>query len=86
MEANISAEVIKEKSYDPNFIVRVSYDDGKIKFKNEMVSVSRRPPRVNIEYPESIKHFLDKINIKKLELEIMKAILETLLGSSGKRL
>lgn len=86
MEAKIKAEVIKEKSYDPNFLVRVSYDDGKVKFRNEMVSVSRRPPKVNIEYPDSIEHLIEKIDVKKLELEVMKAIVEALLSNSRKRL
>ncbi len=86
MEAKIKAEVIKEKSYDPNFLVRVSYDDSKVKFRNEMVSVSRRPPKVNIEYPDSIEHLIEKIDVKKLELEVMKAIVEALLSNSRKRL
>jgi len=86
LEAKIKAEVIKEKSYDPNFLVRVSYDDGKVKFRNEMVSVSRRPPKVNIEYPDSIEHLIEKIDVKKLELEVMKAIVEALLSNSRKRL
>jgi ABC-type transporter Mla maintaining outer membrane lipid asymmetry ATPase subunit MlaF len=48
--------------------------------------VSRKPPKVNIEYSETIKKYADKIDIKQIELEIMKAIVESLLGNSGKRL
>lgn len=86
MEIRIKAEVVREKSFDPHFQVRVSYDDGTVRFKNELVSVSRKPPKVNIEYSETIKKYADKIDIKQIELEIMKAIVEFLLSSSGKRL
>lgn len=86
MKIDIRAEVIKEKSFDPHFQVRVSYDDGTVKFRNELVSVSRKPPRVNVEYSETINKYIDKIDIKQVELEIMKAIVENLLSSSGKRL
>lgn len=82
----IKAEVVKEKSFDPHFLVKVTYDDGITKFKNELVSVTRKPPRVNIEYPDIIKKAIDKINIKQMELEIMKAVVECLLSNSGKRL
>ena len=84
MEAQISASIIKEKSFDPNFQVKVSYDDGKTRFKNEIVFVSRKPPKVSIDYPESVLKVRDKIDIKKIELEIMRAIVDTLL--TGKRL
>ncbi len=80
MQTKIKAEVIKNKSFDPYFWVRVSYDDGKNRFIDEMVSVERKPPRVTIEYPESINKMIDKINVKKIELEIMKVIVESLLG------
>ncbi|MGI6623168.1 MAG: hypothetical protein GX227_02630 [Clostridiaceae bacterium] len=86
MEIKLKAEVVREKSFDPHFWVKVSYDDGTVKFKNELVSVSRKPPKVNIEYSETIKKYADKIDIKQIELEIMKAIVESLLGNSGKRL
>jgi hypothetical protein len=45
-----------------------------------MVSVERKPPRVTIEYSETINRMMDRIDIKKIELEIMKAIVEDLLG------
>lgn len=86
MKIRIRAEVVRDKSFDPYFWVKVSYDDGTIKFKDELVSVSRKPPRVNIEYSETIKKYADKIDIKQIELEILKAIVESLLGGSGKRL
>lgn len=81
METKIKAEVIRDKSYDPHFLIRVSYDDGTNRFIDEMVSVERKPPRVTIEYPESINNIIDKIEIKKIELEIMKVIVENLLGT-----
>lgn len=82
MDTNIKAEVIKEKSFDPHFLVKVSYDDGINRFKNEIVSVERKPPRVKIDYPESINKIIDKIDIKKIEIEILKAIVESLLSSA----
>ncbi len=80
MKINIRADVVKNKSFDPYFVVKVSYDDGKNKFVEEMVSVERKPPRVTIEYSETINRMMDRIDIKKIELEIMKAIVEDLLG------
>lgn len=80
METKIKAEVIRDKSFDPYFLVRVSYDDGKNRFIDELVSVERRPPRVTIEYSENINKMIDKIDVKKIELEIMKAIVENLLS------
>ncbi|MGI6085181.1 MAG: hypothetical protein ACOYIF_07005 [Acetivibrionales bacterium] len=82
MGTNIKAEVIREKSFDPHFLVKVSYDDGVNRFKNEIVYVERKPPRVKIDYSESIKKVIDKIDIKKVEIEILKAIVESLLSSS----
>lgn len=81
MKADIKAEVIKDKSYDPHFIIRVSYDDGINRFKNEMVSVERKPPRVKFDYPDGIKKIIDKIDVKVIEIEILKAIVESLLNS-----
>jgi len=84
LDLQISVKVLKEKSFDPNFLVKVSYDDGNIRLKDELVSVSRRPPKVKCTYPESIEQVKDSIDIKKLELEILRAIVESLL--TGKRL
>lgn len=78
----ISVSVIKEKSFDPVFQVRVSYEDENVTFKNAVVAVHRRPPRVRIEYPEDVKPLLSKIDVRKLELEIMNKIVEFLLKSS----
>jgi hypothetical protein len=80
LQTKIKAEVIKDKSFDPYFWIKVSYDDGTNKFIDEMVSVERKPPRVTIEYSETINRMMDRIDIKKIELEIMKAIVEDLLG------
>ncbi len=80
MKINIRADVVKNKSFDPYFVVKVSYDDGTNRFVEEMVSVERKPPRVTIEYPETVNKMIDRIDIKKIELEIMKAIVEDLLG------
>ncbi len=86
MKINIKAEVVKEKSFDPHFVIKVTYDDGVTRFKNELISVSRKPPKVNMEYPDTINNVIDKINIKQIELEIMKTIVEFLLINSAKRL
>lgn len=74
---------MKDKSFDPNFQVRVSYDDGKTHFKNEVISVCRKPPKVKFEYSETIEKVLDKIDVKKIELEVMRVIVESLL--TGRR-
>ena len=84
MEVQLNVKVIKEKSFDPNFMVKVSYDDGETCFKVEVVSVSRKPPKVRFVYSETIEKVEDKIDIKKIELEILRVIVESLL--SGKRL
>lgn len=84
MDTTITAQVVKEKSYDPNFIVRVSYDDGNVRFSNEMFTVTRKPPKVNIEYPENVKQILGEIDSARVELEIMKAIVEYLVDYLGK--
>lgn len=84
MDTTITAQVVKEKSYDPNFIVRVSYDDGNVRFSNEMFTVTRKPPKVNIEYPENVKQILGEIDSARIELEIMKAIVEYLVDYLGK--
>ena len=82
METRIKAEVIKEKSFDPHFFVRVSYDDGINRFVDEIVSVDRKPPKVTITYTEYIKNIVDKIDVKKIEIEILEAIVESLLTST----
>ncbi len=84
MEVQLNVKVIKEKSFDPNFMVKVSYDDGETCFKDEVVSVSRKPPKVRFVYSETIEKVEDRIDIKKIELEILRVIVESLL--SGKRL
>jgi len=78
----ISVNVIKEKSFDPVFKVRVSYQDQDVSFSNVVVEVLRQPPKVTINYPEEIKSVLPKINAKKLELEILNKIAEFLLLAS----
>lgn len=79
---NISVNVIKEKSFDPVFKVKVSYEDQDVSFKNAVVEVLRQPPRVKIQYPEEVQHLLPKINTKKLELEILNKIAEYLLTTN----
>lgn len=82
METRIKAEVIKEKSFDPHFFVRISYDDGINRFVDEIVSVDRKPPKVIISYTEYINNIVDKIDVKKIEIEILEAIVESLLTST----
>ncbi|NLX64090.1 MAG: hypothetical protein GX022_04855 [Clostridiaceae bacterium] len=81
MNTEIRAEVIRNESFDPHFMVRVSYNDGKYKFV-EVMPVDRKPPKVTIDYPESVKKIIDKIDVKKIEIEIMRAIVESLLRSN----
>ncbi|HOK42126.1 MAG TPA: hypothetical protein PLD49_00460 [Thermoclostridium caenicola] len=75
----ISVNVIKEKSFDPVFKVRVSYQDQEVSFSDVVVEVLRQPPKVTINYPEEIRSVLPNINVKKLELEILNKIAEFLL-------
>ena len=56
LKTNIRAEVIRNESFDPYFVVKVSYNDGINKFFDEVVSVERKPPKVTVKYPESIKN------------------------------
>jgi hypothetical protein len=80
----ITADVIKDESYDPYFLVKVSYDDGKTHFKNELVSVTRKPPKVDFQYPETLKKILEKVDTQKIELEIMRVVVESILNKSSK--
>ena len=79
LETKIHAEIMKKESSDPYFLVRVSYDDGTVRFKNELVSVTRKPPKVDFQYPETLKPILKKADTQKIELEIMRAVVESLL-------
>lgn len=81
MNTEVRAEVLKNESFDPHFMIRVSYDDGKYKFV-EVMQVDRKPPKVTIDYPDSVIKILDKIDQKKIEIEIMKAIVENLLRTN----
>lgn len=81
----ISASVIKEKSFDPVFQVRFSYEDEGVNIKGAIAEVQRRPPRVKVEYPEDIRPLLPKVNVKKLELEIMNKIVEFLLSAKVRK-
>lgn len=81
MSTEVRAEVIKNESFDPHFMVRVSYNDGKYKFV-EVMPVERKPPKVTIHYSDSVKKIIDKIDVKKIEIEIMKAIVESLLRAN----
>ncbi|HBR02644.1 MAG TPA: hypothetical protein DD738_08535 [Ruminiclostridium sp.] len=76
----IDARVMQDKSFDPQFVVKVSYDDGKTRFMNELVSVVRRPPKVTFEYSETLKPILTKVDIQRIELEVMRVIVESLLN------
>ncbi len=82
MEKKIDVSVIKEKSFDPYFVLKVSYQDDQVSFKNAIVNVVRKPPKVKIEYPDEIMPMLSQVDIKKLELEIMHKIVEYLLNAS----
>lgn len=75
----MTVSVIKDKSFDPVFQVKVSYEDENVAFRNAIVEVQRRPPRVRFNYPDDILPLLTKIDVKKLELEIMNKIVEFLL-------
>jgi len=81
LNTEVRAEVLKNESFDPHFMIRVSYDDGKYKFV-EVMQVDRKPPKVTIDYPDSVIKILDKIDQKKIEIEIMKAIVENLLRTN----
>lgn len=78
----IDVSVIREKSFDPIFHLKITYEDEGVVFKNAVVEVTRRPPKVTIDYPEDVKPLLPKVDIKKLELEIMNKVVAFLLGSS----
>lgn len=58
----ISVSIVREKSLDPVFQVKVSYEDENVSFKNAIVDVLRQPPRVKILYPEEVQRVLPEIN------------------------
>ncbi len=86
MDPKIKVGVVREKSFDPTFVVRVDYDSEAVSFSGAMVSVVRKPPKVLFEHPPEILERLTKAEQQKIELEIMNRILEFIMGSAEHRL
>jgi len=83
-EMTFSVSVIKEKSADPNFRVKVSIYSDSFSVKNAEVDVLRLPPRVSIRYPHEIETNLDEIDRKKLDLEILNKVVEHIMQTAEK--
>lgn len=79
-----SVSVIKEKSADPNFKVKVSIFGSSFSVKNAEVDVLRLPPRVNIRYPHEIEANLTETDRKKLDLEILNKVAEYIMQTAEK--
>ncbi|NLG87727.1 MAG: hypothetical protein GX494_00685 [Clostridiaceae bacterium] len=79
-----SVSVIKEKSADPNFKVRVSIYGSSFCVKNAEVDVLRLPPRVRINYPSEIETKLSETDRKKLDLEILNKVVEHIMQTAEK--
>ncbi len=76
MEPKIKVDVIREKSFDPTFFVKVSYDTDSIHLSSIPVWVERRAPRVTFDFPAVILETLNGNERAKLELAIMNRLLE----------
>jgi len=75
--------IIKEKSYDPDFKINVSlYKDG-ICMKNFQVDLLRQPPKISFRYHDEIKETLSKMDQQKLELEILNKVAEYIMEHSS---
>jgi hypothetical protein len=79
-----SVSVIKEKSADPNFTVKVSVYGDDFSIVNAQVDVVRLPPKVSIDYPEELQSRLELIDRKKLELEILNKVVEYIMQTADK--
>jgi|BioPla2DNA2_1021312.scaffolds.fasta_scaffold18989_2 hypothetical protein len=79
-----SVSVIKEKSADPNFKVKVSIFSNSFSVRNAEVDVLRVPPKVSIRYPQEIESNLTEIDRKKLDLEILNKVVEYIMQTTEK--
>lgn len=79
-----SVSVIKEKSADPNFKVKVSIYSGSFSVQNAEADVLRLPPKVSIRYPQEIESKLSETDRKKLDLEILNKVVEYLMQTAEK--
>jgi len=79
-----SVSVIKEKSADPNFKVKVSIYSNSLYVKNAEIDVLRLPPKVSIRYPQEIEANLDGTDRKKLDLEILNKVVEYIMQTNEK--
>ena len=85
MEPKIKVSVVREKSFDPTFVVKVDYDSEVLRLSGITCTVTRTPPRVTFAHPPEILDQLAEVDQKKLELEIMNSILSFIMGSAERR-
>jgi hypothetical protein len=84
---SFSGNVIKEKSYDPNYKVEFSYEDGDIKIELGIADIIRKQPRLVIDYDELTSAKLKAADKTKLELELTNLVLNYFIaGASAKSL
>lgn len=76
MQPKIKVEVVREKSFDPHFHVKIHYETEGVRLANVPISVIRRAPKVMFDHPPEILEHLSEEARRKLELEIMNHILE----------
>lgn len=76
MQPKIKVEVVKDRSFDPHFHVKVHYEADGVQLAGVPVSVVRRAPKVTFDHPPEILEHLSEEARRKLELEIMNRILE----------
>jgi len=79
-----SIELVRERSLDPVFRLKVSVYRPDVKVENADVEVIRRPPKVSFIYPDEMKNILSPVEMKKLELEMLNKVAEYLIENTDK--
>lgn len=84
MATSVKASIIKERSFDPNFYVKVNYEDGTVSFNELIVKVVRTPPKVSFVYPDEIETILGTIDQQRMELELLNCVVAHIMNNAGR--
>jgi len=82
MEPKIKVDIVRERSFDPTFLVRIGYESETVRLIEIPVMVVRRAPRVTFDFPQEISGSLSAGERAKLELAIMNSILAFIMNNA----